>query len=348
MFNLFNKKSATKNIGSIKAPVSNEVLVNDIVVHAMPERFRAVAANTGSAEKTGLIILIVGSFFLVITALLFYYFLFVYKPVTSAPADLTVGNQVNEEKIGLLEQKEKPAESAMEEAASQTSDKIEPATSTAPVEPEIEPATSTSELATSTVDTGATIKKALDSDSDGLTDLEEDLYGSDVNNGDSDGDGYSDLNEVKNGYNPAGPGKLEENKRIKKFVNSTYGYSLLYPADWQEKVSGGDYSILFIAADNQFIQVDVQTNTKHQSISDWYKEQFNLAFLQPDRLLEQPSETGGAVNWLGVKNEDGLTAYLTDSKNDNIYTINYNLGLENNLNYQNIFAMALNSLKLKE
>lgn len=47
-----------------------------------------------------------------------------------------------------------------------------------------------------------------DSDSDGLSDMEEGYYGSNWNLADSDGDGYTDGEEVKNGYDPNGPGKL--------------------------------------------------------------------------------------------------------------------------------------------
>ena len=50
----------------------------------------------------------------------------------------------------------------------------------------------------------------LDSDKDGLTDAEEDSYGTDPNEPDSDGDGYLDGNEVENGYDPKGPGRLLE------------------------------------------------------------------------------------------------------------------------------------------
>ncbi len=50
----------------------------------------------------------------------------------------------------------------------------------------------------------------IDSDNDGLTDDEERIYGTDINNPDTDGDGYLDGQEVKNGYNPLGPGKLEK------------------------------------------------------------------------------------------------------------------------------------------
>ncbi|MBI5733624.1 MAG: hypothetical protein HY973_01620 [Candidatus Kerfeldbacteria bacterium] len=47
-----------------------------------------------------------------------------------------------------------------------------------------------------------------DSDGDGLNDKEEEFYGTGKNNPDTDGDGYKDGDEVKNGYNPLGTGKL--------------------------------------------------------------------------------------------------------------------------------------------
>ena len=47
-----------------------------------------------------------------------------------------------------------------------------------------------------------------DSDNDSLTDFMEEIYGTDKNNPDTDGDGYLDGQEVQNGYNPKGPGKL--------------------------------------------------------------------------------------------------------------------------------------------
>jgi len=45
----------------------------------------------------------------------------------------------------------------------------------------------------------------LDSDQDGLTDQEEHMIGTDINNPDTDGDGYSDGKELASGYNPLKP-----------------------------------------------------------------------------------------------------------------------------------------------
>lgn len=53
------------------------------------------------------------------------------------------------------------------------------------------------------------LDQGTDTDGDGLTDDQENYFGTDINKADTDGDGYKDGNEVKNGYNPNGEGKLE-------------------------------------------------------------------------------------------------------------------------------------------
>ncbi len=49
----------------------------------------------------------------------------------------------------------------------------------------------------------------IDSDGDGLTDLQEEQIGTDPNNPDTDGDGFNDGEEVEAGYNPLGPGRMQ-------------------------------------------------------------------------------------------------------------------------------------------
>ena len=51
----------------------------------------------------------------------------------------------------------------------------------------------------------------VDTDRDGLTDREEvKVYKTDPLNADTDGDGFNDGDEVDQGYNPKGSGKLYE------------------------------------------------------------------------------------------------------------------------------------------
>jgi len=52
----------------------------------------------------------------------------------------------------------------------------------------------------------------FDSDGDGLSDPQEiDIFKTDPKKMDTDGDGYNDADEIVNGYNPNGPGKLPTN-----------------------------------------------------------------------------------------------------------------------------------------
>lgn len=57
--------------------------------------------------------------------------------------------------------------------------------------------------------TKASFPGGADSDSDGLSDEMEALYGTDVNNPDTDGDGHSDGDEITNGFDPLLPGEAK-------------------------------------------------------------------------------------------------------------------------------------------
>ncbi|MBU1131400.1 thrombospondin type 3 repeat-containing protein [Patescibacteria group bacterium] len=63
-----------------------------------------------------------------------------------------------------------------------------------------------------------------DADNDGLFDLLEDGLGTEKNNPDSDGDGYLDGQEINNGYNPQGSGKMAIDANL---ANSVKGRILL-------------------------------------------------------------------------------------------------------------------------
>ncbi len=66
--------------------------------------------------------------------------------------------------------------------------------------------------AADTVQEDASVDAGLDTDQDGLTDmLETVVWFTDPQIADTDADGYSDGEEINNGYNPLGAGKLGEN-----------------------------------------------------------------------------------------------------------------------------------------
>lgn len=185
-----------------------------------------------------------------------------------------------------------------------------------------------------------TFKSGMDSDQDGLTDKEEELLGCDPNMADSDGDSYGDLSELMNLYNPAGAGNVLDNENIRQYFNGTFGYSAFYPGGWPQSSVGGDESIIFKSSDNHFIQIMSQPNAEKIQIEDWYNKQFDTDFVQKEKKVI-------AENWRGIKSEDGLIVYLADNSLNYIFIITYNPGLDDTLEYVNIFEIAIKSFEVK-
>ncbi len=78
------------------------------------------------------------------------------------------------------------------------------------------------------------IRPGIDTDSDGLTDLEETtIYGSDPRNSDSDSDSFIDGNEVLHLYDPTrpSPARLEENPRLTAF-SADFPFQFVFPKIW--------------------------------------------------------------------------------------------------------------------
>lgn len=367
MFDLFKKKKGEEQIGQEPAeaadssfaanqnkrpagaqPVEDKKIAagNDITIHVMPERFRSAHIKSSQAKTTGLIIVVGGVLFLIVVAALLYFYLFSrgaddsgLAPAPSAPETAAVeknkisgepsveeeGGALNEKPAGTPETGAFPSENTTAEMAESEFG----ATST-PEEAEAAAEALLSDLSIS-----------ADSDGDGLTDKEEELIGSGAGSQDSDQDGYNDLSEIMNLYNPTGPDKLLANPNIKSYFNTAYHYSLLYPAGWQQSEITGADSVMFKSSDQQFMQIIVQSNAGGESISGWYDKQFGEA------------ETGGSGmittdSWQGIKNEDGLTVYLTDYGYKYIFILAYNPGLNKTLDYKNIFEMMVKSFDVNK
>lgn len=335
MFNFFKKKPIEPPLAEAITPepvVEKQIQIDDIAIHTMPERFRHQPIRANNAKTTGLLIIGGGVIFLILASVGVYYFLF------KQPAVI-----VTEEPIVTATPTASPAQSEVVQSTPA------PGTLTEPTpEPTISPAdtsfaTSTATSTPETVEQGLTVglTPALDSDNDGLTDTEEILLGTATSTPDTDGDGYLDGAEILNFYDPASTGKLTANPAIALYENKTFNYSVLYPSAWQASANGGDDSMMFKSADNQFFQIIVQPNTAKQSLDEWYMDQLDVTTVnESDRL--------SGANWQGLKSADGLTLYLMDANQKNIFTLAYNPGESNLLSYINIFDLMIRSFVLKE
>lgn len=185
------------------------------------------------------------------------------------------------------------------------------------------------------VETGP--KKGVDTDSDGLTDAEEVLYGSIKTNPDSDSDGFLDGVEVFHLYNPAGqaPVRLLDTGSVKVYVNANYKYQIYVPGPWKiEQVVANGSDVKFIDG-GESVEVTIEDNPAHLALVNWYLSKHSS--VKPSELQTFITKS----NLDGVKGPDGRTAYIaTDGQ---VYVITYNLAQEEIMNYLATFEMMLNS-----
>ncbi len=182
-------------------------------------------------------------------------------------------------------------------------------------------------------------KSGIDSDNDGLTDVEENtVFVTDSGKTDTDADGYSDYSEVLNLYNPAGSGQLIDSGLVLRYSNSSNNYSVLYPKDWQleEKVD----SIFFSSGIEGSIQILVQANSENKTLSDWYKS------LTGDAEISQNNTEETKNDFQVIYSVDKLTAYLAPiGSSGKIFILTYSPENSVSLEFLTILNMMVKSFK---
>lgn len=182
---------------------------------------------------------------------------------------------------------------------------------------------------------------SLDTDKDGLTDVEEGLYGTDPKKPDTDNDGYLDGTEVVNLYNPLGykPVRLLDSGKIKIYLNPTYNYSIYYPSVWiAQALDANNEQVMFSSDTGEFIEVAVADNTLKLPVKDWYLAQSPGVKAEDLKVVTTKEKVDGVIS------PDGLAAYLPFE--DKIFVINYNIGLKTEINFLSTFTMMLNSFRV--
>lgn len=180
----------------------------------------------------------------------------------------------------------------------------------------------------------------LDSDSDGISDLEEPMYGTDKHNPDSDADGFLDGNEAYHLYNPAAqaPVRLLDSGLVKVFSASS-GWSIYHPGSWTAVLAKPDGSSARIqTGQGESFIITLADNPQALSLMDWYLASHPGVVSSEARVIRTK---GGLEGLLGV---DRLEAFFVwDSK---VFVLRYDLAGQPFVNYRTTFEMMLNSLKL--
>jgi hypothetical protein len=366
--NLTNKIMPEKNTDSLVGKIEefNETLdleeknpdykniENDlekgIVIRVMPKKFKVSANGSGKSNKAvGALIIIVG--ILVMIAAVYIGYVYLINPRgASVGENINVSPSVLEEEVekdddnenfpveedadiieedllGVSEEKED------EWVSSSTSTPVDSASSTSLF------ASSTSEVSTSTESVETKTISGADADSDGLTDAEEAVLGTNPLKADSDEDTYGDLSELLNGYNPSGSGKLSENKNLSVYRNGISGYSVLVPTAWSIKETGGGSSVIFSSAGDSFFQITADQNISGDDILAWYGNLFPEESISADSVI---SKNG----WQGIYSADKKAIYLTDEEKIGIYSLSYSPDETEEDVYGNIFQIFVSSFNL--
>lgn len=203
----------------------------------------------------------------------------------------------------------------------------------------------------STVTVGSPLPSTTDTDGDGLTDVEEALYGTDVAKTDTDGDGFIDgravtadgklTGEVALGYDPtAASRKLDAAGLVRTYSNTPGGYAVLYPSNWVFQNSDTVPTGVTIVPDKgtgELFQISVTDNPGNLPAKDWYQS------LNPG--LDLSNESSFTVNGLDAfQSLDDSTVFY--SRGGKIYALTYNTDGLDLVNYRTTFIMMLHSFRL--
>lgn len=181
----------------------------------------------------------------------------------------------------------------------------------------------------------------LDSDSDGITDLEEALFGTDAHNPDTDGDGFLDGNEVYNLYNPNGraPSRVIDSGKV-KIADGSIGWSLYAYTPWTVTLDAADGSKATIATgQGETFKLSVEDNPGKLSVIDWYLAK--NPSVKAEQLLQYRSKKG----YQGIISPDTLSTFIPWG--NKIFVFTYDLDGQPFINYRTTYYMMLNSLILK-
>lgn len=187
----------------------------------------------------------------------------------------------------------------------------------------------------------------LDTDSDGLTDEEESLYGTDYRNPDTDADTFLDGNEVFHRYDPLGfsPSTLLDTGSVSIYssAETDNSFAMHYPKTWLVQSvydPGTDITseVTFSSQTTSRIILLVKVKDKEESFETWYRENA-LDDVNYSVLLPKLSKGGFA----GYMSSDKLVTYL--DLDERVFIFQYDVGEEKTIQFLQTFQMMVNSLE---
>lgn len=180
----------------------------------------------------------------------------------------------------------------------------------------------------------------IDTDSDGLTNIEELLYGTDFRSPDTDSDTFLDGNEVFHRYDPNGlaPSTLLDTGAVRIFERTNVPFTIFYPASWSVSAAAVDTSVVFRSTEGESIDLIYEEKDALTTLTTWMKDQ--------DISLKSTEETMTKEGYPARVAEDGRTVYL-DLGNGVVSAV-YNLDETFSIDFLQTFKMMINSVVYSE
>ncbi len=187
-----------------------------------------------------------------------------------------------------------------------------------------------------------TLGKSNDTDNDGLTDMAEELFLTDLGTPDSDKDKYSDSHEIFNLYNPVGkePRKLIDSGLVEDFVNPVFGYKVYYPKSWAVGNVDENYrSVLFSTLTGESVEIRaIEKTSPDGSFADWFAQ------WAPTEKITDLTEFVTAFKDKGWQRSDGLVYYLETPRR--VYVLVYHTTDSTVVNFEIVAKMMARSFRL--
>lgn len=185
---------------------------------------------------------------------------------------------------------------------------------------------------------------ALDIDQDKLTDVEEELYGTELRKPDTDGDGFLDGDEVMNLYSPllAGNNFLKDSPAVNAYTNEEFAFDLLYPSSWLAKATDASKrEIMFTSATGEYFTLNIFDDADNASLSQWVLD--NQPGINANELISGKTRSGLQM----LTSPDGMLAFIYAPTQSRIYQLKYIPGTVQRLNFLTTFVMMSKSLSVK-
>lgn len=219
-----------------------------------------------------------------------------------------------------------------------------------------------SEVPTSTVETTSTFPEPLiptstiqkerslpvlslvvspDSDSDKLSQSEEEIFGTDPEVLDSDSDGYFDGQEVYNLYNPKGiaPMRIIDSGLVAEYINPSFQYRIYYPISWQVSAidARNNSEVLFNNASGDYVEVKAYAKLPGETFPGWFGRVVN------DQVYTDITPFTNRFQVSYNKRSDGLVYYF-DTQNTVYILILYSHSDRTN-DYPHVVEMMAQSFR---